>query len=406
MAINKVPPLQNFGMWAAVAAASIGVLFYNVMPVFLGSLQDSHEYSGAQIGMVASAFFFGFNLAGASAFFWVKRIQVRKASFVCTAVICAFLLMTALFPAYFLILSSTFVFGAASGALAAIAATVIGEAEHETWWYGIKVAMESAAGVLLLFVLPGLFIASMGFLGTVVGMTLFIALLAPVLFKLDGGAISGDVQASEAEQATTQVRDGHTNGVWLALLATLVLFVGGSAIWAFEERIANLYGFDAVWVGAVLGASLFFAVIGPLAAGPLGDRFGNRIPYAAGALFMVVGVLLIAGSSASPNLFALGACSFMLGWGASVPFLFSTVSGNDSSGKYVALMIPALGIGSMIGPTVAGFLYDSGSLAILQWISIAMILGSVALIWLSGNIDQVFANDQTEQSVSRNSAEI
>ena len=49
-------------LWASVATATIGFIFYNVMPLYLGLLQEATGLSSSQIGLVASAFFFGFNV--------------------------------------------------------------------------------------------------------------------------------------------------------------------------------------------------------------------------------------------------------------------------------------------------------------------------------------------------------
>lgn len=372
-------------LWAAVSAATVGVLFYNVMPVFLGSLQDSTELTGGQIGIVASLFFFGFNLVSASSFFWVRRIEAKSAMLTSSIALGVLLLasaMTSVFPA---ILAFTVAVGGASGALAAIAATMISDSSESTHWYGVKVAAESAAGVLLLFVLPATLIPAFGFLGTVFGMIALIAVLAlPILFLKPGTLTNVQQAATNNPTIALETVTGAPRGVGLSLVAMLVLFVGGSAIWAFEERIANLYGFNAAWVGMILGISLFFAVVGPLAAGSLGKRFGNRAPYVFGVSLMISGVFAIAGSQGTSVLFALGACLFMLGWGGSLPFLYAKVADNDPNGRFIALTIPALGVGSMIGPAIAGYLYENGSIGTLQWMSVAMLASSAMLVWLSG----------------------
>lgn len=170
---------------------------------------------------------------------------------------------------------------------------------------------------------------------------------------------------------------------WLALFAMLIVFCGGSAIWAFEERIANQYAFDPLWVGIILGVSLVFSVFGSLGADAARSRLGPSRAYALGAFLMVAGVLAIASSAQSPNLFAAGAIAFMLGWGAAVPLLYGKIAEADLDGRHIALAIPAIGIGSMIGPSVAGFLYASGSLNLLQWSSVAAIGASSVIVFLA-----------------------
>jgi hypothetical protein len=62
---------------AAVAAGIIAALFYNVLPLYMGSLQDFFGFSHYQLGFIASAFFFGFSVSGASAYFWVRKASPR-----------------------------------------------------------------------------------------------------------------------------------------------------------------------------------------------------------------------------------------------------------------------------------------------------------------------------------------
>ena len=102
---------------AAVGAAVIGVLFYNVMPLYLGSMQDSLHLTASQIGFVASAFFLGFNLASASSYFWVRKLPIRSTVTACVLVMAALLGLSAFVVNYVGILALSSLVGAASGAV-------------------------------------------------------------------------------------------------------------------------------------------------------------------------------------------------------------------------------------------------------------------------------------------------
>ena len=384
MSTERQNGISKVVLWAAIAASMAGILFYNIMPLYLGSLQDATGLSGGQIGIVASVFFLGFNLVSASTFFWVRHAPIRLTTVGCMTALAILFPASALVTAYPAILLFTFLIGGASGALGSIAATIVSASEESAKWFGIKVGAESAAGVILLFALPATLIPAFGFMGTVMGSSVMILLLLPAVILIGNGELG-----TLAEPEST--RETHTNvspwAVWLALAASLVVFFGGSAIWAFEERIANLNQYDPVWVGLVLGISLIFAVFGSLAAGPLGARFSMRTSFAIGAAFMVAGVAAI-GAAPSATIFAIGAISFMVGWGAAVPFLYAKIAETDPDGRHITLAIPAIGIGSMFGPAIAGVLYSSGSLQVLQFMAIAMIVVSVGLVWLTGRDTQ------------------
>ena len=103
------------------------------------------------------------------------------------------------------------------------------------------------------------------------------------------------------------------------------------------------------------------------------------------ALLMIVGVFGITLSDQIVVYFAVGACLFMLGWGGGLPFLFAEVAASDPNGRHITLTIPALGLGAMIGPALAGFMYSGGSLVLLQVTMVLAITGSVAFLWIQAN---------------------
>lgn len=370
----------------AVVIGAIGSLFYNVMPLFLGSLQDSIAFTNAQIGLVASAFFLGFNVGSASSFFWVRKIPVRATSLAGTVVVLALLYLTTLAKSFALLEVVIVALGAVSGGLAVIGTTVIADAEDAAFWYGVKVAAESASGALLLFVLPASLIPQFGFSGTILGMGLLIGLSVPCLFFLSAGRVNPSANVSSSDPAASLEAPGNISrwAVWLPISTMTVLCVGGSAVWAFEERIAAQYGFDAAWVGGVLGTSLIFAVIGPIVSGYVANRVGLWLPYLFGIAAMVLGIFAIALSFNSAALYAFGACSFMMGWGIALPSVFAKIAELDPDGRHISLSIPALGVGTMIGPTVAGLLFIGSSVAPLQWASVAMLGISLVIFWSAG----------------------
>jgi MFS family permease len=78
--------------------------------------------------------------------------------------------------------------------------------------------------------------------------------------------------------------------------------------------------------------------------------------------------------------YAIFACIQMLGWGGALPFLYSLVSNSDPNGRYIALAIPALGLGSVAGPALAGNLIgESSSMLMLQALVIVCMTISIVL---------------------------
>jgi predicted MFS family arabinose efflux permease len=368
---------------ASVAVVTAGVLFYNVMPLYLGQLQESNGLSLAQIGLIASLFFGGFNLASFSSYFWVRRAPLFQTTLALTILLILGLLL-AIYPyGFFYQAAVTFTIGFISGGIASIAFTIAGDAKDSTRWYGLQTATNSASGVILLFVLPVTLIPTYGFSGLVYGMIITLLLLLPAYFYLLRTPLpsSNVVTADERNDVTSSENLSRTPAL-IALAAVALLLVGASAVWAFIERIAAINEFDPDAVGRLLGISLVFAVIGSLMAAAIGNRFGNILPYLMNCLLMIVGIMIIAATELLFS-YTVGACIFLFGWAAATAYAYSIVADVDPDGKHVALSVLAVGIGSMIGPASAGYLLDYGSLELLQWMVIATVVASVFLAWMS-----------------------
>ena len=365
---------------AAIAAGSIGGLVYNVFPLYMGPLQDSTGLSNGQIGFIAGAFFLGTNLTGISAYFWVRSASLTYIALATTLSLILFLLLAARLDSFILQLLVTVLIGAASGALYAISTTLIGATRNTPRWFGIKFTVECLAGAILLFVLPVTLIPGLGFTGVVIGMVLMILVFAPVLAFMSRRRLP---EQQEVSPVTAGGAGDSRLPVWLALTSLLFYFIGASAIWTFLERLAANNQFDASATGMMLGITLIFAVIGSLITGVTGDRFGNLRPYLVYSIMLVIGVLLICRTD-NFILFSIGAYAFMLAWAGADGYQFAIVADVDPDGRHIALAVPAMGIGSMIGPILAGYLYSGGSTAGLFIMLLVTISIAVFLAWRSG----------------------
>ena len=380
---------------AAIAAGSIGGLVYNVFPLYMGPLQDSTGLSNSQIGFIAGAFFLGTNLTGISAFFWVRSNSLTYIALVTTLSLILCLLLAARIDSFVLQLLVTALIGAASGALYAISTTLIGGARNTPRWFGIKFTVECLAGAILLFVLPVTLIPGLGFTGVVIGMVVMILVFAPVLAFIARRRLPGQQEPASPIAAigfeTTRLP------VWLALASLVFYFIGASAIWTFLERLATDKQFEASATGMMLGITLFFAVIGSALTGVAGDRFGIFRPYIVYSIMLVAGVLLLCRTD-DFILFSAGACAFMLAWAGSDGYQFAIVADVDPDGRYIVLAVPAMGVGSMIGPILAGYLYAGGTSAWLFTMVLVTISVAVLLAWMSSA-----SNDTGESTIGRGS---
>lgn len=360
----------------AVMASTVGVLFYNVMPIYLGYLMEAKSLDYDQIGYMASAFFLAFSIPSATAYFWIRNIKPRTISYISIIFVAVFLFISSYTNSYTYLIVEILVVGSFSGILATLAMTVIGNYKNSTRWYGFKSASESAAGTLLLFVLPSTLIMSYGFNGVVYGMLIFMLLSIPIVSLISNQPLA---ESDEDTMIDTSIKDISSIFAWMALLAIFFNYITGSAIWAFAERIADIKEFDSTLVANALGLTLAFAIIGPLISSSISDKYGLKIPFIITSLLMLIGAYGLTAASTLSS-YAIFACIQMLGWGGALPFLYSLVSNSDPNGRYIALAIPALGLGSVAGPALAGNLIgESSSMLMLQVLVIVCMTISIVL---------------------------
>jgi len=366
---------------SAIAISSIGALFYNLLPMYLGTAQDSRGLTNAEIGFLSTAFFLGYNVITIWAFYWIRKWNWRRVTLIATPLAALGLYASTLTNSYYALLVATAVSGGAFAAIYGIGTTILSDTSNPARWFGLKIAAEASSGAILLLLLPGTLIARYGFDGMILGILIAILFLSPLLFLLPAkGTKTHEEEVREYRQMDQQPESINHWAIWSALFATLVFFTGISAVWAFMERLGNSAGFDPGSIGILLAVSLGFATMGSLAAAGVGKHFGNVHPFLL-TLVAIAGGLLLLADSGSMTIYAMGCCLFALAFGAGLPFAIAEIAELDVDGRYVILSVPAIGIGAMIGPGAAGLLYtgDSARL-ILSLVALAMVIAAL-LMW-------------------------
>ena len=354
---------------AGVAASAVGLLFYNVMPLYLGTAQDFRGLSTRQIGLIGTVFFTGFTLTTAVGFFWIRRFDWRLTSVIAALVAAAGLSAGAVNDSYPVLLAGIFVAGGALSMIYGIGTTVLGDTSNPARWYGVKISAEALTGAVLLAFLPALVISRWGFAGFVWTMVATIFVLLPSLLLLPKG---GPVTEASGEQTETS-KTTNRLAVGLALLGCLLFMCGQSVMWSFIERLGNSGGYDPVAVGRLLAITLVFAVTGSFVAVGIGDRFGSLIPLITAHTCFFVAVATLSRADLF-SAYAAGACLVMFSVGLGITYAITTVAELDHDGRYVVLTVPAVGSGMLVAPGVAGLLASVGGFAPV------LIFGALSLI--------------------------
>lgn len=380
-ATRQTPPANPADAWAvilsALAAASIGALMYNVLPLYLGSMLEGKGLHSGQTGLMGTAFFFGFNLAGFSAFLWIRRFHWRALSLMSVPVILLTLILSVTRSGVAELLAITAISGAAFGVIYTIGSVIVGDTSAPERWYGVKVAVESVAGALVMLVVPATLATRYGFGGTVAGMAVCVVVLLPLLFFLPRAWAKDTRTGEHVGGAAPRVNLG---AIWCAILSLLLLFASVSAIWAFAERMGRLSGFSAESVGALLAVTLLAGVAGSVIVAVIGNRVNTVWAFVACIAAIGVSLLCLSIKGSFP-LYVLGNCLYMIGWAAGTPLAMAEIARLDRDGRYVSLLVPAIGVGGMIGPGVAGWLLEvSSPFSVLTYTAATALAAAVTMI--------------------------
>ena len=360
---------------AGVIASAIGAIFYNTLPMYLGAAQDHRSLGNEQIGLIGTFFFLGYTLCSSSAFFWIRNVDWRVVSYSAIAIAAFGLLVAGGSSSYVALLAGMFVAGCGFAGIYAVGTTLLSDTSNPARWYGAKITAEAAIGVVLLVVLPAVVLPRWGFIGLSAALIVAMVLLAPSIILMPPQGARG---TSEEEQAHGF---GESQSVWFALVACALFMCGQTAIWGFVERMGAGAGFNPTLVGTLLAVSLTFAVAGSLIAAWLGNRYGCLKPLIVAHLVFFVGLAALTRGNVF-EAYALGACFVMFSVGLGISYTVSTIAELDPDGRFVVLSVPAIGIGIMFGPGIAGFLAKGGSYApVLAFGFLTLMISLLAFIY-------------------------
>ena len=368
---------------SALAISAIGALFYNILPLYLGTAQDFRNLGNREIGFISSAFFLGYNAVTIWAFFWIRRWNWRIVTCVALPVALLGLLAGARAQSYLLLLLTTVVAGGGFAALYGIGTTILADTSNPARWYGVKIAAEAFPGAVLLFVLPLTLIPAHGFSGAAYGIAIASLLLMPLLLMLPAHGLK-EREAADEQQLQREFADIDRRPIWSALLATFVFFSAASGMWAFIERMGSQLRFEPEAMGTLLSITLLCATCGSLLTAWLGERFGNVRPFYASCLAILLALIFLA-LFAGFNLFAGSVCLLTFGIGMGLPFAVAEIAELDQDGRFIILSVPAIGMGAMVGPGLAGALADGGSFTpVLAASGVAIVLSIVLMRYAGG----------------------
>lgn len=378
--VAKKNPLDRFTViFAALIGSALGALFYNILPMYLGMAQEYRQLSSGQIGVIGSVFFLGYNVITISAFYWIRRVDWRLIAAIATPISAVAMAAGAYTQSYALLLVSVFIAGGAFSTLYGLTATILSDTSNAARWYGLKIGIEALTGAVIFLTFPDLVIAEYGFNGFLLALAGVVVVLSPALFFIPAKGVK--TQEEEMEEISGS-KGGVTDkiAIFSILLATVFWFCGQTVMWSFVERLGNAGGHPVDAVGNVLAFSLLAALGGSIVATVLGDKFGTLSPFLVASIIYLIALPVLHGSAAF-NLYFAGACMVMFSVGLGIPYCFTIAAELDNDGRYTVLVVPAIGIGAMVAPGVAGLLFaKDNSVPVLVFGAVVVLISIVLAV--------------------------
>jgi MFS transporter, DHA1 family, solute carrier family 18 (vesicular amine transporter), member 1/2 len=180
-------------------------------------------------------------------------------------------------------------------------------------------------------------------------------------------------------------RNSRATAVALVTLATFADLVAYSVCVPVLPDFARRLGASPAQIGLMFGSfgATLLAVSVPM--GAVSDRTGRRLPLVLGMLALAGSTLMFAYADSLPTLFAArmiqGAAdgvTWVVGFA-----LIADCYGPEDRGRVMGYVMSGTSFGIMVGPSIGGWLYEAGGIALpFQFVSALALVAAVGLALL------------------------
>lgn len=304
-----------------------------------------------QIGNLFSIELGAMSLATLPSFWWLKRVDCRRAALIAALLFIAGNLASAAAASYLPLAALRFVTALAGGSLMVLCMSCAATLPNPSRAYGFWVLGQLVLGAIGLSLLPRLFEAH----GLGVGY-----LLLTSLTLLGLPLVRAFPAAHRAPERRARSGSASRWKVAAAILGLLGFYVALSAVWTFIGAIGAQAGLSAQASGDILAIATLMGIAGAGCATLIGERLPRTPLLCSGFGLMVAATLLLLDQ---PQLarFAVAVLLFKFTWTYVLPFILASLVDLDESGRLMSLSNLVIGSGLALGPAMAGrLLGDSG----------------------------------------------
>ncbi|AZC51067.1 MFS transporter [Pseudomonas chlororaphis] len=337
-------------------------------------LASQWQLSPSQIGDLFSTELGAMSLATLPAFWWLKRVDWRRAALLAGALFIVANLLSIWAQGYGALLALRFCSALAGGSLMIICLSSAASTANPSRAYGLWVMGQLVVGAIGLGILPRLF-EHYGLAACYLLLALLMTLCLPLARYFPQGA-------SATEKTAQQAAAVPKWKVLCGILGILGFYISLSGVWTFISSISAKAGISAEASGELLAVATVMGIVGAGCASLIGNRLPRLLLLLLGYSLMAGSVLLLLGAPTLAR-FALAALVFKFTWTFILPLILACLADLDRSGKLMNASNLVIGGGLAIGPALAGRLIESSGGfqplliggACLTLLSLALILG-------------------------------
>ena len=368
------PRADRSAMSAIIGFAAIVPAVLMMAPAIATQLASQLQLGPVEIGTLFSAELGAMSLATLPAFFWLPRVNWRKAAWLAVAIFIMGNLLSAISMDYPILLGLRVLSALAGGSLMILCLSAAATQPKPDRVYGLWVMGQLLLGAAGLALLPTLF-ARFGLAACYAGLALLMALCAPLARHFPTGHQT-DPQPTANRQA-----QGQRKPASLGIIATLAFYISLSGVWTFIGEIARQAGIAPQQSGNIFAIATLLGVAGAGTAALIGSRLPRSRLLLAGFTMMMAAMLLLLGNPALLR-FATAALLFKYSWTFILPFILATLADIDHSGKLMNATNLVIGGGLAIGPALAGQLIAANHGSLYPLLMLATLIAGCALALL------------------------
>lgn len=187
--------------------------------------------------------------------------------------------------------------------------------------------------------------------------------------------------ATAAAQPGAEVEGRRSAGLtgWISLVGFGVFFFAQAGLGAFLARFGARSDISLQTMGQVFFVGGLLTIVGPLAAGMVGSRFGSTRPLVlVGSLMCLVTLGLALG--VGPASFFICVPMFMVLPALMLPSFLGGLAVVDPTGRLGGAQPAFATMGAALGPTASGMVADAAGLPALGWFSAAIFAVGLGLM--------------------------